>query len=77
VHAPDGTCFAVRIALLAGADRVAVSVCLELESALVREELPGAILEYLGLAARPPPLTSPRRAAGARLFDPDSDRSRD
>jgi len=37
----------------------------------------GAILEYLGLAARPPPLGSPPRAAGARLFDPDSDWSRD
>ena len=36
----------------------------------------GAILECLGLAARPPPLASPRRTATA-LFEPDPDWSCD
>jgi hypothetical protein len=37
----------------------------------------GALLECLGLSARPPPLAPPRRTTGERRFDPDSDSSRD
>ena len=45
-------------------------------AAILPPDTAGAILECLGLSARPPPLAPPRRAA-ARLFDPAPDWSDD
>ena len=45
-------------------------------AAILPLDTAGAILECLGLSARPPPLAPPRRAA-ARLFDPAPDWSDD